>query len=69
MALSLFFRFSLVTMVWEDVLNSSSLYPCFILLYKKLFGGLNGGWVSDSAVSMLSQAGLMVRLKQQIKSQ
>lgn len=26
-----FIRFSLVTMAWEDVLNSSSLYPFFML--------------------------------------
>lgn len=29
-------------MVWEDVLNSSSLYPFFMLEKKKLVGDLNG---------------------------
>lgn len=40
--MSFFIRFGLVMMVWEDVLNSSSLYP-FYSACEPLDGVLNGG--------------------------
>lgn len=46
-----FIRFSLVTTVWEDVLNSSSLYPFFF--------NVRGRWEKKES---WSQAALRVQL-------
>lgn len=57
--MSFFIRCSLVTMVWEDVLNLSSLYPflCSIIVGEKVgrwFKWWMGGWVGCFCIEIIT---------------